>query len=78
MHRLNPVTFEQYSYLIDEFRRLPRDSTEFREFVQTYIRKITVYPYRTEIVLNTGFDVADLTETVEIRRGDLYALFERK
>lgn len=78
MHRLNPVTFEQYSYLIDDFRRLPRESSEFREFVQTYIRKITVFPYRTEIVLNTGFDVADLTETIEIRRGDLYALFERK
>ena len=78
MHRLNPVTFEQYSYLIDDFRRLPRESSEFREFVQNYIRKITVFPYRTEIVLNTGFDVADLTETVEIRRGDLYAMFERK
>ena len=78
MHRLNPVTFEQYSYLIDDFRRMPRDSSEFREFVQTYIRKITVFPYQTEIELHMGFDVTDLSETIEIRRGDLYAIFERK
>lgn len=77
MHRFLPVTYEQYDYLLRDFRTLPKDSEQFKAFVQNHIECITVYPYRMEVVLKTGFDVTDeLTVTVGIRRGDLYAKYK--
>lgn len=77
MHRLNPVTYAQYEYLIDDFGAMQKKTMEFREFVRTYVQKILVYPYRLEIILRIGFDVTDeLTEKVTIRRGNLYDLFQ--
>ena len=48
-------------------------------FVQTYIDRVVTYPYHIEIVLDVGFGITDeLKETITIRRGDLYALFESR
>lgn len=77
--RFVPINYESYTYLIDEFRSLPRNTAEFRTFVQTYVDKIVTYPYHIEITLDVGFGVTDeLKETVTIRRGELYELFESK
>ena len=58
---------------------MPRNTKEFRIFVQNYVDKIVTYPFHLEITLDMGFGVTDeLKETVTIRRGELYALFESK
>ena len=47
--------------------------------VQTYVDKIVTYPFHLEITLDVGFGVTnDLKETITIKRGELYALFESK
>lgn len=77
MHQYNELAFEDYEYLIDDFRCTPHNSEKFRALIQQFISQITVYPYRMETTLNLGFGITDeLTETVEIRRGDLYAKFK--
>ena len=58
---------------------MKRNTAEFRTFVQTYIDKVVTYPYHIEVVLDMGFGITDeLKETITIRRGDLYALFESR
>ena len=77
MHQYNALTYEDYEYLIDDFRSIPHNSEKYRSLIQQFILRITVYPYRMETTLNLGFGITDdLTETVEIRRGDLYAKFK--
>ena len=79
MHRFIPLKYEDFSPVIDEFKGLKRNTESFRTFIQYYIEKVTVYPYHLEITLNAGLGTADeLNETVTIRRGELYALFESK
>ena len=74
-----PLKPENYLHLIDEYRTMERNTPEFRTFVQTYIDKIMTYPYHIEVVLDVGFGITDeLKETITIRRGDLYALFESR
>lgn len=79
LKRFNLLEYKEYSHLIADFRNMPRNTQEFRTFVQTYIEKIVTYPYHLEITINTGFGITDeLNETITIRRGELYALFESK
>lgn len=77
LRRFTPLEFADYVYLIDEFKNIPRNTAEFRTFVQTYIDKILTYPYHIEITLDVGFGITEeLKETIMIRRGELYAMFE--
>lgn len=77
LQRLEPVQFETYSNLIHQFCTLPHDSRDFKELVQRNVYKIVTYPYYMEVTLDLGFGVTDkLTDTITIRRGDLYAMFE--
>lgn len=79
MKKFIPLEYSDFSPAIDEFKGLNRGTEEFRNFIQHYISKITVFPYHLEIELNTGLGIADeLNEIVKIRRGELYALFESK
>ena len=79
LRRYTPLKYEEYQHLIDDYRDLKRNTPEFRTFVQTYVDKVVTYPYHIEVVLDVGFGITDeLKETITIRRGDLYALFESK
>lgn len=79
LRRFEPLRLEEYLHLIDDYKNMRRNTEEFRTFVQTYIDKVVTYPYHIEIVLDVGFGVTDeLKETITIRRGDLYALFESR
>lgn len=79
LRRYTPLKYEEYQHLIDDYRDLKRNTPEFRTFVQTYVDMVVTYPYHIEVVLDVGFGVTDeLKETITIRRGDLYALFESK
>ena len=79
LHLLETLEYRNFSYLIEDFQNMTRNTEEFRTFVQSYIKKVVTYPYHLEIVLDVGFGVTDeLTETITIRRGELYALFESK
>ena len=74
---LHPVRLEDYIPLVEQFRSLPHDSREFKELVQIGIDKIVTYPYHLEVTLDTGFGIdSTAKETITIRRGDLYALFQ--
>lgn len=79
LRRFEPLRLEDYLHLIDDYKNMQRNTAEFRTFVQTYIDKVVTYPYHIEVVLDVGFGVTDeLKETITIRRGDLYALFESR
>lgn len=74
-----PLEYKDFSHLVEDFKKLPRNSEAFRQFVQQFLDSIVTYPYHLEITLNVGFGVTDeLKETITIRRGELYALFESK
>lgn len=77
LRKFTLLEFADYVYLIDEFKNISRNTAEFRTFVQSYIDKVITYPYHIEITLDVGFGVTDeLKETIKIRRGELYAMFE--
>lgn len=79
LKKYTPLEFPDYVHLINDFKNIPRNTAEFRTFVQTYIDKVVTYTYHIEITLDVGFGVAeDLKETITIRRGDLYAMFESR
>ena len=79
LRRFEPLRLEDYLHLIDDYKNMKRNTAEFRTFVQTYIDKVVTYPYHIEVVLDVGFGVTDEPkETITIRRGDLYALFESR
>jgi len=79
LRRYEPLNLEDYLHLINDYRTMERNTPEFRTFVQTYVDKVVTYPYHIEVVLDAGFGVTDeLKETITIRRGDLYALFESR
>ena len=79
LHLLETLKYKDFSHLISDFQNMQRGTEEFRTFVQSYIDKIVTFPYHIEIYLNVGFGVTnELKETITIRRGELYALFESK
>ena len=79
LHLLETLKYKDFSHLINDFQNMQRGTEEFRTFVQSYIDKIVTFPYHIEIYLNVGFGVTnELKETITIRRGELYALFESK
>ena len=79
LKRFEPLRLEEYLHLIDDYKRFERNTPEFRSFVQMYVDKVVTYPYHIEVTLDVGFGVTDeLKETITIRRGELYALFESR
>lgn len=77
MHTFHEVDLADYEYLIEDFRTLPHNNEKFRALIQQFILRITVHPYHMETTLNLGFGITEeLTETIEIRRGDLYAKYK--
>jgi len=79
IHKLSPIEYNDFLPAIDEFRQLERNTEKFRAFIQSYVKRITVYPYHLEIEINTGLGIADkINEIVTIRRGELYELFESR
>lgn len=79
LRRFEPLKLENYLHLIDDYKNMKRNTAEFRTFVQTYIDRVVTYPYHIKVVLDVGFGVTDkLKETITIRRGDLYVLFESR
>ncbi len=79
MQLFEPIEYNNYSYLFKEWKELKRNTEEFRSFVQQFVREIRVFPYHLEIVLDVGLGVvADLTETISLRRGELYEMFESR
>lgn len=74
---LQPIEYKEVSYLLTEWKELKQNTEEFRTFVQQFISEIKVYPYHFEIVLDVGLGViTGLTDTISVRRGELYKLFE--
>lgn len=79
MHHFEELEYDMLSPLIDRLKQLERNTEEFRGFVQTYIRKVTVFPFHLEIELNTGLGIStELNQIVTIRRGELYEMFESR
>ena len=79
LRRFEPLKLEEYLHLIGDYKQLERNTPEFRSFVQMYVDKVVTYPYQIEVTLDVGFGVTDeLKETIKIRRGELYALFESR
>ncbi|SEK23307.1 site-specific DNA recombinase [Ruminococcus sp. YRD2003] len=79
LRRFEPLKLEEYLHLIGDYKQLERNTPEFRSFVQMYVDKVVTYPYHIEVTLDVGFGVTDeLKETITIRRGELYALFESR
>lgn len=79
LHQFDELQYAELSSLIDKLKQLERNTEEFRDFVQTYIVKVTVFPFHLEIELNTGLSIfAELNQTVTIRRGELYEMFESR
>lgn len=79
LRRFEPLQLKDYLHLIDDYKNMKRNTPEFRSFVQAYIDKVVTYPYHIEITLDVGFGVTEeLKETITIRRGELYELFESR
>lgn len=79
LRRFEPLQLKDYLHLIDDYKNLKRNTPEFRSFVQAYVDKVVTYSYHIEITLDVGFGVTDeLKETITIRRGELYELFESR
>ena len=79
LQMLEEISYSDVAYLLDEYKELKRNTEEFRTFLQQFVKEIRVFPYHFEIVLDIslGF-VPELTETISMRRGELYELFESK
>ena len=66
-------------YLIDEYKELKRNTKEFRTFLQQFVKEIMVFLYHFKVVLNIGLGfISELTETIPMKRGELYEFFESK
>ena len=61
-----------------QWKELKRNTEEFRTFIQQFVKAIHVRPYDFDIVLDVGFGVVELTETITMRRGELYEIFDSK
>ena len=75
---LEPIAYEDVAYLHTQWQELKRNTEEFRTFIQQFVRMIHVRPYDFDIVLDVGFGVVELTETITMRRGELYEMFDSK
>lgn len=75
---LEPLQYEDVAYLYTQWRKLKRNTEEFRTFIQQFVKVIHVRPYDFDIVLYMGFGVVELTETITMRRGELYEMFDSK
>lgn len=76
---LDEISYNDFSDLIRKYKTLGRNTYEFRTFVSQFIKEIVVRPYDFDVVLNVGLGITDeLTETITMRRGDLYELFDSR
>ena len=75
---LEPIVYEDVAYLHTQWKELKRNTEEFRTFIQQFVKAIHVRPYDFDIVLDMGFGVVELTETIPMRRGELYEMFDSK
>ena len=75
---LESLQYEDVAYLYTQWRELKRNTEEFRTFIQQFVKMIHVRPYDFDIVLDMGFGVVELTETIPMRRGELYKMFDSK
>ena len=75
---LEPIAYEDVAYLHTQWQELKRNTEEFRTFIQQFVKAIHVRPYDFDIVLDMGFGVVELTETIPMRRGELYEMFDSK
>lgn len=75
---LEPIAYEDVAYLYTQWKELKRNTKEFRTFIQQFVKAIHVRPYDFDIVLDVGFGVVELTETIPMRRGELYEMFDSK
>lgn len=75
---LEPIAYEDVSYLHTQWKELKRNTEEFRTFIQQFVKEIRVRPYDFDIVLDVGLGVVELTETITMRRGELYEMFHSK
>ena len=75
---LEPIAYEDVAYLYMQWRELKRNTEEFRTFIQQFVKAIHVRPYDFDIILDVGFGVVELTETIPMRRGELYEMFDSK
>ena len=79
MQLLTPIEYKDVEYLYREWKGMERNTEEYRTFIQQFVKEIKVYPYNFSIVLDIGFGVtSELTETIVMRRGELYKLFDSK
>lgn len=79
MRILESIKYKDYTYLLKEWKEQKHNTEEYRSFVQQFVKEIRVFPYRLEIVLDVGLSVvSDLTETVSLKRGELYEMFESR
>lgn len=75
---LEPIAYEDVAYLHTQWKELKRNTEGFRTFIQQFVKAIHVRPYDFDIVLDMGFGVVELTETIPMRRGELYEMFDSK
>ena len=75
---LESLQYEDVAYLHTQWQELKRNTEEFRTFIQQFVKAIYVRPYDFDIVLDVGFGVVELTETITMRRGELYEIFDSK
>ena len=75
---LELLQYEDVAYLHTQWKELKRNTEEFRTFIQQFVKEIHVRPYDFDIVLDVGFGVVELTETIPMRRGELYEIFDSK
>ena len=75
---LEPLQYEDVAYLHTQWKELKRNTEEFRTFIQQFVKAIHVRPYYFDIVLDMGFGVVELRETISMRRGELYEMFDSK
>jgi site-specific DNA recombinase len=79
MHQLEDITYSDVAELLTTWKSLKPDTEEFRTFVQQYVKQITVYPYHFEVILDKGLGITEeLAETISMRRGELYAMFDSR
>ena len=62
--KVNQLAYEDVAYLYTQWRELKRNTEEFRTFIQQFVKAIHVRPYDFDIVLDVGFGVVELTETI--------------
>ena len=75
---LEPVTFTDVSHILTQWQSLAPETPEYRNFIQQFIKEIRTYPYHFDVVLDMGLGVVDVTETVSLRRGELYEKYREK